>query len=101
MCLPPNKILHSMKGLVLVSTADKCFELNHILVKEIKKYCLGNGLEIDRVVFFSNFEESGLKSNNTGLVMSNSDSYLYVVKNGDELVAHVFLYAVVNINGEE
>lgn len=81
-----------------IRAADAAFDCTSIILEEIKKFCIEQGLNIDRVVIISSHDtDLDLESD---VVKSDSDVILRVVKRADgKLEAVVFFGSYIETKG--
>jgi len=96
-----------MNGVILHRTSDALFDVWGILVEEVRDFCSQRGYEVDKVVFLCNYENSYhenreiTKEDNVITVESKtqleSDSEISIVREGNLIIARVFVGSHVGI----
>tara|TARA_Y100000310_G_C20688251_1_gene820511 strand:- start:1862 stop:2197 length:336 start_codon:yes stop_codon:yes gene_type:complete len=85
----PNKMVHSMHGIILLRTSDTLFGFHRIMTKEVMEYCEKEGFDIDEIHFFSSYSVN--KGEVTKSIKSNNKSKINIMKVGDKTFAHVLM----------
>jgi len=100
-----DNIILEMNGVVLVGSNDADFNFKSTVIKEVTRYCEEHGIpKVDKVVILSVYDTDIFDPRKKIIFeqtqISESESKIVVVKEGEKVIAQVFFSEYLEIQGD-
>ena len=88
-----DNVIHEMNGVVLIKTQNAIFDFYGLVIDDVIAYCKNVGCKPNKIVFASSYDIE-IDENNPLFKMKmkmEGDSKVSIIKDGDDIVARVFI----------